>query len=114
MTPLQRQQRFADIAAIGCIACLRFGYHGFPDVHHLNLGGHAGQKRMGDEYTIGLDPWHHRGVPPFGMTRDEARAELGPSLALEPRKFRETFGSDAQLLMEQNARILELRSRRVA
>lgn len=107
MTPLQRQQRFADIVQIGCIACLRFGYHSGPDVHHLNLGGHAGQKRMGDEYTIGLCPYHHRGIlPPM--------IPVGPSLAKEPRAFREFFGSDAELLMEQNARILELRSRRVA
>ena len=100
-------KRFADIVQIGCLACLRFGLHSDPDVHHLNLGGRAGQERLGDDFTIGLCPWHHRGILPPMLP-------VGPSLAKESRKFREFFGSDAELLMEQNRLILELRARRVA
>lgn len=67
-----------------------------PEIHHLNEGGHAGQKRRGDEFTIGLCSWHHRGIKSF------LSGTLGPSLALNSREFRECFGSDDQLLEEQN------------
>lgn len=107
MTPTKRFQRFADIVQVGCICCRRFGLFADVDIHHLNANGHAGQKRRGDEFTIGLCPWHHRGIlPPM--------IPVGPSLAKEPRRFREFFGSDAELLMEENRLILELRARRVA
>lgn len=69
-------------------------------MHHQNLGAHAGQKRLGDEATIGLCPWHHRGIfkPPINV---------GPSLAKEPNRFREVFGSDDELLAEENELISE-------
>lgn len=78
------------------MCCLRYGKYTYPEVHHLNTGGHAGQKRRGDEYTIGLCAWHHRGVP------GHYDSYPGPSLAKQPGKFRITFGSDDQLLAEQN------------
>jgi hypothetical protein len=53
---------------------------------------------LGDEATIGLSPWFHRGIPPEDMTTAEAIQRLGPSLALEPVRFREVFGTDEELL----------------
>lgn len=74
----------------------------YPEIHHLNLGGHAGSARRGDEFTIGLCRWHHQGQPLQGWTLDECRRVLGPSLKLHSRRFRETFGSDDELLARQN------------
>jgi hypothetical protein len=97
---IDRQRRFRLIQDIGCLACHRFGWYSPVDTHHQNLGGHAGQKRLGDESTIGLCPWHHRGIlkPPI---------YVGPSLATQPRKFREVFGSDEELLAKQDGLIAE-------
>lgn len=78
-----------------------------PEVHHLNVGGHAGHKRRGDDCTIGLCSYHHRGVPLDAFLPDRIRDVLGPSLAREPRAFRELFGSDDGLLAWQNELIEE-------
>ena len=102
MNAKERERRFRYIGEIGCICCRRYGHKDVPcDVHHLNLDEHAGQKRRGDEYTIGLCTWHHRGFP-------QPTAEVGPSLKHEPRRFRHVFGSDDELLEDQN-RLLALK-----
>ena len=94
--------RFQRIYQLGCLACRRMGYFSACQVHHLNLGEHAGQRRLGDEHTIGLCPWHHVGEPIRAFTLAECRDLLGPSMKHEPRRFREFFGSDAALLAWQN------------
>lgn len=70
-------------------------------VHHLNLGGKAGQKRRGRRVSIGLCEWHHQGIP-IMPTEALTRATFGPSLAKESRAFRQEFGTDDVLLAEQN------------
>jgi hypothetical protein len=108
-----KARRFQRIYEIGCIACRHMGWFCQPcQVHHLNLGQHAGQKRLGDDHTIGLCPWHHQGLPMGAMSRDKTRDTLGPSMALEPVRFREAFGSDGALLAEQN-RLIERAELRV-
>jgi hypothetical protein len=94
--------RFLRIYDIGCICCARFQWFKPCQVHHLNLDEHAGQKRLGDDFTIGLCPWHHQGQPLAGLTAKECMLLVGPSMALEPVKFRASFGSDEQLLAFQN------------
>jgi hypothetical protein len=96
MNHLARARRFLRIQEQGCLCCRRFGVWSVPEIHHLNEGGHAGQKRRGDEFTIGLCSWHHRGIRSF------LSGTLGPSLALNSREFRERFGSDDELLAAQN------------
>jgi hypothetical protein len=76
--------------------------------HHLNLGGNAGQKRRGDEFSIPLGPWHHVGEPPRGMTKADAAIKFGPSLALQSRQFRAAYGSDDELLAVTNAKLAAL------
>jgi len=90
------------IREVGCIACRAMGY-GYVacEVHHLTLGGKHGQKRRGEQFTVGLCTFHHRGQP------DGYGHERGPSYALQPRAFRERFGNDAALLAQQNALIGE-------
>jgi len=93
--------RFMLIKEIGCICCWIKGVPRVPaEIHHLTVGGKHGQKRRGHDYTIGLCQWHHRGVLPY--IGAQLAAGLGPSYALEPRRFREEFGTDDQLLDFQN------------
>ena len=100
---MRHGRRYLDLHDMGCIACRQLGKWSAPDIHHLNLGGHAGQKRRGNDYTIPLCPAHHRGV---GW--DEQAH--GPSLALHPSRFRQTFGTDDELLEKVNE-LLKRRSK---
>lgn len=99
------ERRFQRIYQIGCLACRKRGWFNECQAHHLNFDGKAGQKKLGDEYTIGLCPWHHVGEPLSPMTAQQCRRCLGPSLKLESSAFREKFGDDESLLTEQNALI---------
>lgn len=103
--------RYARIYEIGCLACRKLGYFNSCQVHHLNMDGKAGQKRRGDLQTVGLCPWHHVGEPIRSMTTAECRERLGPSLKLESRDFRAQFGSDDELLEEENRLILDAEMR---
>lgn len=95
-----QETRFMAIKEIGCIACRMRGIKaGDAEIHHMTSGGKHGQKRRGHDFTVGLCAYHHRGEPvPFN---------LGPSYALQPRLFRETFGDDDALLAYQNRLIAE-------
>jgi hypothetical protein len=78
------------------------------EIHHLNLGGRAGQKRRGDEFTIPLCTWHHRGEPFNHFTVTRMREAFGPSLARTSKAFREAFGTDDELLAKTNDLIFQL------
>jgi hypothetical protein len=70
------------------------GYVQPPDIHHQLSGG----RRKADAATIPLCPYHHRGVWNDRFTHLRlASTLLGPSLALEPKRFREQFGTDEEL-----------------
>lgn len=95
--------RFEKLKALGCIACRKQGRISFPvDIHHLNLGGRAGNKRRGDAYTIPLCLWHHRGVVGSPRATVQTRQLLGPSLAKQSKAFRAQYGTDEELLAEVN------------
>lgn len=102
MTPAAFSRRCRRIYQIGCLACRMRRRYSQCQVHHLNEDGKAGAPRRGDEFTIGLCPWHHVGEPIGGLSRSECRRIVGPSLKLESREFREEFGTDDELLAEQN------------
>ena len=94
MNPAHKK-RFLLIQEIGCVACWMRGIYGNPpDIHHLLFGG----KRMGHRYTIGLCPWHHRGVSDLS----DPDSILGPSLARGSKPFHAEFGSDEDLLRYQD------------
>lgn len=105
MTPAAFSRRCQRIYQIGCLACRQRRRYSQCQVHHLNEDGKAGAKRRGDEFTIGLCPWHHVGEPLHGLTREECRRIVGPSLKHESGAFREEFGSDDVLLAKQNGLI---------
>lgn len=99
------------VKQLPCIACTKQGVLvqcGVTEAHHLNLGGRAGQKRRGDDYQIPLGTWHHRGVPPAGMSRSQALHYFGPSLASHSKAFRSIFGVDEVLLADTNEQLLKL------
>lgn len=106
-TPAQ-QRRFVLIRDLGCVCCwlLSIGGQGC-EIHHQTMGGKAGQKRLGHDYTIGLCGWHHQGSRPPGVTFREMVATFGPPLT-RSRPFRERFGTDEKLLELQNQRIAEV------
>ncbi len=91
--------RFDKLYGMGCIACwLLDESFSYPQIHHLNLGGKAGQKRRGHAFTIPLCEWHHVGRIRDGWTSIEMTEKYGPSLAKQSRGFRTYFGTDDQIL----------------
>lgn len=101
------------IKALPCLACKKEKFPGGlqcgkTEEHHLNLGHHAGQVRLGDDYSVPLGVWHHRGDPPHGMTASEATFVFGPSLARSPNRFREAYGSDEDMLESTNDELARL------
>lgn len=70
------------------------------EIHHLLSGG----RRRGHSETVCLCRWHHQGDKTLGDNVSLARQALifGPSLAKEPRRFRELYGQDDELLTRQN------------
>lgn len=96
------KRRFLLLQDVGCLPCLMKGLgHVNVDVHHLIEGG----RRLGHGYTIGLDPWHHRGIPPEGMTIKQAEEIAGPSLALNKKAFVAEFGTEMELWEATNEAI---------
>ncbi len=99
------QRRFDLLKEIGCLPCSLWGYFSWAEVHHLL----SGNVRRGHQYTVPLCPWHHQGKVDAGGSIRRMATLLGPSLALESKRFHEIFGSDGELLEKTNARITKLR-----
>ncbi len=108
----QDQMRHVALREIGCLVAYMRGLGFVPaEVHHLlTTQRHGTGKRRGEQFTIALNPWSHRGVPFGGWTAEQCRKELGPSYAREPRLFREQFGDDETLLAKQNELIATWRN----
>ena len=110
MTPAQR--RCDAIHEIGCIACHKLDKPYTPcQVHHINLDDKAGQKRLGELFTVGLCPWHHEAIRPDCYTEEWMLGEFGPSRKLHSRAFKAKFGNGDALLVYQDERIAELKAR---
>lgn len=110
-TPANAAQvrRWKDAKARGCVAChLNTVDHGMArasfqhdlEMHHLLSGG----RRRGHDETICLCTYHHQGGRlPYPDRGYEAHAKaFGPSFGREPRRFREVYGTDDELLAYQN------------
>ncbi len=98
------------VKQLPCIACEIEGVEqpSPTEAHHQNLGGLAGQKRLGDDHQVPLCAWHHRGEPPRNTNKSEATYYFGPSLALDSKQFRFCYGQDYQLLELTNERLKRL------
>lgn len=90
-----QKRRWSRIVELGCVACAMDGNLSVPpDIHHLLSGG----VRIGHSATVGLCPWHHRGVGNI----EQLTKERGPSLAHNTRDFEERYGTPSELLEIQN------------
>lgn len=87
------KERIAKFRHIGCIISGSPEY----DVHHIVDG-----VRLGNQYTIPLHPWYHRGVPFNGYSQAKMEKEFGPSLAKSKEQFIDKFGSEMELLKRVN------------
>lgn len=107
------QDRYEYLQSVGCVCCaVNHGFGFLPsllpvEIHHLNAGGLHGGKRLGDEFTIPLCKWHHRGVATGFLSRAQMTPMYGPSWANGSKPFRAVYGSDADLLARANAGLTE-------
>jgi hypothetical protein len=99
-----QQRRWEAMREKGCVCCrqLRIANDLPIEIHHLNIGGLAGQKRRGHDETVALCAWHHRGVISHGETASSMQWKFDCSLARGSKEFRRTFGTDDLLLQYQN------------
>lgn len=112
LTPRQKEARFSALRQLGCIACKLEKAPiqcGPTEIHHLTIGGRAGQKRRGDLETIPLGRWHHQSIPKPGRNMTQMEELYGPSYRLTSRAFRASYGTDDELLAKVNALIDEPR-----
>lgn len=86
------QQDYQDRArALGCVVCRYRGCRqpNATHIHHRNIGDLHGQKQLGQDAVVAMCAWHHDGEQLEGYTREQMRAEFGPSFKATPRDFRE-------------------------
>lgn len=96
------QRRYEALRDLGCIACHLDGYHGVPpDVHHLVDKGYR-KHSGGNQATVPLCPWHHRGQPPMDFTVAYMHATRGPSMHWHGKEFTNQYGSQRALLAKVN------------
>lgn len=78
--------------AHGCAMCrLRRSRRacGQVRIHHRTVGDLHGNKRLGQDATVGLGDWCHQGIPLEGLTVDQMRAVFGSSYHHHKRAFLE-------------------------
>lgn len=101
--PTKAEAAYMDaIARRGCVIAWVLGMDRIPgEVHHLTVGSKHGAPRRGHKDTVCLNSYSHRGVPFGGWTFDQCKAAFGPSLALEPKAFREKYPDSLLLELQQ-------------
>jgi|SRR6185437_2494416 len=110
--PTRDETRYAALRELGCVACLLKGYTipcGYAEIHHLVDHGyrtHSG----GNQATIPLGPWHHRGEPRIDYTATEMRQIWGPSMFHESKEFARLYGGQRELLAKVNEMLSEGKS----
>lgn len=98
-----RQDRAREL---GCIACMKNVLQDFDcnqtrawsEIHHLTRSG----RQIGQDETICLCCWHHRGMLTNGLNTSENTEIFGPSLAKGSKPFHARYGDNATLLEYQN------------
>ncbi|MDE2098369.1 MAG: hypothetical protein KGL39_14035 [Patescibacteria group bacterium] len=93
-------KRYRALQDLGCVACYLSGVRHVPcEIHHIV----EGNKRLGNQASLSLCPYHHRGVIESVWDRFK-----GPSLANDKRKFVAEFGTERELLSKVNQLIGDL------
>ena len=99
------QARYTALKQLGCAACRQYGKARPAEVHHLVEAG----ERLGNDFTIPLCDWHHRGV----VVRTSANYMTllcGPSLARSRRDFEREFGTEHDILDDTNELLRDRRN----
>jgi hypothetical protein len=83
-----------------CLPCLLVNprHIRLPTIQHKT----SGFKRDGHAATYSACEWHHLGIPPDGMNKQEASGFLGPSLAHSKRTFVQEYGTENTLIQVQD------------
>lgn len=107
-TPMNRDlKRYNALRELGCIACSINGFWaGGAEVHHLVDKGYR-KHSGGNQATIPLCSWHHRGEPWTDFPVSYMRERFGPSMFHESKAFAEEFGSQRELLAKVNELLAE-------
>ena len=96
-------KRIDALQQIGCICCRTLGFKTPPEIHHIVRN----MRRIGDDFTLPLCAYHHRGVRPveefakmsFGTTQNI----FGVARHVAGRKaFEKQWGPEKDLLKEVN------------
>jgi hypothetical protein len=98
--PTIAQQAHQDAQrANGCAMCRLLGLSfrgllegmspcGLTEIHHRTTGDLHGQLQLGQDDTVGLGAWHHRGALLFAHpTVDAMRDRFGPSIQHHKKAF---------------------------
>jgi hypothetical protein len=102
MTTKADVKRYEALRSLGCIACWISGFNSVvPEIHHLVDKGYR-KHSGGNQASIPLCSWHHRGEPRFDRTATYMRSWLGPSMRLESKEFARVYGSQRELLAKVN------------
>ena len=101
------EQRFDQIQERGCVPCFLearlSGRRWEPepcDIHHTN-------GKDNHLETYGNCPWHHRGVPKNDARPSAMTITHGPSLAVNPGRYRARYGTEADLLSYQDVMLIK-------
>lgn len=102
MTSKRDIARYDALLGYGCVACKQNGDYRTPEMHHIVDKGYR-KHSGGNQATLPLCEWHHRGVR-FGTIISDAfmTHAYGPSLAHSKSGFVMRFGSERELLEQVN------------
>lgn len=102
--------RSALVRQLSCVCCdIEDVQQPFPtQEHHCNAFGLAGKKRLGDDQSVALCAYHHVGTLLPGISREDMAHKYGPSLALNKKLFRFTYGDDSALIAATNHKLAQL------
>lgn len=95
--------RLTVIRRMPCICCVlqRCEQPLRTEAHHLVDKGNR-EASGGDEATIPLCQWHHRGELVYPLSSREMKMLYGPSLARSKREFKLVYGNERSLLLLTN------------
>lgn len=109
MTGSRDLKRYDALREMGCVACRsERGLVGIlpAEVHHLVDKGYR-KHSGGNQATIPLCHWHHRGEPIIDHSVTWMRNMFGPSMRLESKEFAKVYGTQRELLARVNEMLKE-------
>ena len=101
---VKNPDRLGWIHTLPCCCCQKeeIAQPNPTEAHHIVDKGYR-EHSGGDEATLPLCRWYHRGVPIEGWSASKMTFEYGPSLALHKKRFIDTYGTERELLEQVNA-----------